>query len=59
MEKDQSFEEIIKSKQVHGMEKSDNSSGNFNIFHLQPLDPDKPFIIPYRRRDFYKIMLVK
>lgn len=32
---------------------------HFNLFHLEPLEPGKPLVIPYRRRDFYKIMLVK
>ncbi len=33
--------------------------GHFNLFHLEPLVEGKPTSIPYRRRDFYKIMLVK
>lgn len=32
---------------------------HFKLFHLEPLDPGKPTVIPYRRRDFYKIMLVE
>jgi AraC family transcriptional regulator, transcriptional activator of pobA len=33
--------------------------GHFNFFRLQPSVGDKPASIPYRRRDFYKIMLVR
>lgn len=33
--------------------------GHFNIFHYEPYVEGKPTTIPYRRRDFYKIMLVK
>lgn len=33
--------------------------GHFNLFRLQPYAEGKPTNIPYRRRDFYKIMLVK
>jgi AraC family transcriptional activator of pobA len=33
--------------------------GHFNLFRLEPHVEGKPTNIPYRRRDFYKIMLVK
>lgn len=33
--------------------------GHFNIFRLEPYVEGKPTKIPYRRRDFYKIMLVR
>lgn len=33
--------------------------GHFNIFRLEPYVEGKPTKIPYRRRDFYKIILVK
>jgi len=33
--------------------------GHFNIFRLEPYVEGKPTKIPYRRRDFYKVMLVK
>ncbi len=36
-----------------------NDIGHFNLFHLQPPAAGQPTAIPYRRRDFYKIMLVK
>ncbi|MEX2233094.1 MAG: hypothetical protein WD824_13110 [Cyclobacteriaceae bacterium] len=33
--------------------------GHFNLFRLEPYVEGRPTNIPYRRRDFYKIMLVK
>lgn len=36
-----------------------NEIGHFNVFRLEPFVEGKPTNIPYRRRDFYKIMLVK
>lgn len=33
--------------------------GHFNVFKLEPPVGDLPQSIPYKRRDFYKIMLVK
>ncbi len=33
--------------------------GHFNLFRLEPYTEGNPTSIPYRRRDFYKIMLVK
>lgn len=35
-----------------------NEIGHFNIFKLQPYVEGQPPSVPYRRRDFYKIMLV-
>lgn len=35
-----------------------NEIGHFNIFRHEPLINGKPKALPYRRRDFYKIMLV-
>ena len=36
-----------------------NEIGHFNLFRLEPHVEGKPTSIPYKRRDFYKIMLVK
>ncbi len=33
--------------------------GHFNLFELPPFVEGQPTVIPYSRRDFYKIMLVK
>jgi AraC family transcriptional regulator, transcriptional activator of pobA len=35
-----------------------NEIGHFNVFQHEPVEPGKPNPIPYKRRDFYKIMLV-
>ena len=35
-----------------------NEIGHFNLFPLEPVDPGKQKPLPYRRRDYYKIMLV-
>lgn len=32
--------------------------GHFNLFKLEPIDPKTAKPLPYKRRDFYKIMLV-
>lgn len=36
-----------------------NEIGHFNVFRLEPFVGDKAQPAPYKRRDFYKIMLVK
>ena len=33
--------------------------GHFNIFHVAPFREGKATSVPYRRRDFYKVMLLK
>lgn len=35
-----------------------NEIGHFNVFKLEPLVEGKPTSIPYKRRDYYKVMLV-
>lgn len=35
-----------------------NEIGHFNVFPLEPVEPGKAKPLPYKRRDFYKIMLV-
>lgn len=59
MEKVESLQEFYKRKfdQVPGIFSSE--IGHFNLFRLEPFVEGKPTSIPYRRRDFYKIMLVK
>ena len=36
-----------------------NGVGQFNLFHLEPLPKGTTRSIPYQRRDYYKILLVK
>lgn len=59
MEKIESLQEFYKRKfdQVPGNVSSE--IGHFNLFRLEPYVEGKPVNIPYRRRDFYKVMLVK
>ena len=59
MEKIESLQEFYKRKfdQVPGIVSGE--IGHFNLFRLEPYVEGKPTNIPYRRRDFYKIMLVK
>lgn len=59
MEKSESLEEFYQRKfdwKPDGLKKE---IGHFNMFKLDPYVEGKPTKIPYRRRDFYKIMLVK
>jgi len=35
-----------------------NEIGHFNVFQHEPVEPGKTKPLPYKRRDFYKIMLV-
>lgn len=59
MENSESLEEFYKRKFDQVPENPRNGIGHFNLFHLEPLVEGKPTVIPYKRRDFYKIMLVK
>lgn len=59
MEKSESLEEFYKKKFNWMPENIRNEIGHFNLFHLEPFVEGKPTNIPYKRRDFYKIMLVK
>lgn len=34
-----------------------NEIGHFNVFALEPFMEDKATPVPYKRRDYYKIML--
>ncbi len=58
MEKPESLEEFYKRKAVWIPENLRNEIGHFNLFRHEPVEPGKTKPLPYRRRDFYKIMLV-
>src|SRR6476469_7136784 len=58
-DKIESLQEFYKRKFNGTMGVVQDEIGHFNIFHLEPYVDGKPTNIPYRRRDFYKIMLVK
>jgi AraC family transcriptional regulator, transcriptional activator of pobA len=59
MDKMESLEAFYKRKFDFMPDELKNEIGHFNVFRLEPYAEGKPTNIPYRRRDFYKIMLVK
>ncbi|MFY9152625.1 MAG: helix-turn-helix transcriptional regulator [Prolixibacteraceae bacterium] len=59
MEKIESIEDFYKRKFDWVPDSMNIDIGHFNLFRLEPFVEGKPTVIPYRRRDFYKIMLVK
>ncbi len=59
MDKIETLEEFYKRKFDWLPENVRGDLGHFNLFQIQPLQPGQPASIPYRRRDFYKIILVK
>lgn len=58
MNKVETIEEFYKRKFNWIPDNFRNEIGHFNVFKLEPYVPGKPISIPYKRRDFYKIMLV-
>jgi len=59
MEKPESLEEFYKRKFNWLPEDLKKDFGHFNVFRLEPYWEGKIKAIPYRRRDFYKVMLVQ
>lgn len=59
MEKAESLEEFYKRKFNWIPENLKNDLGHFNLFNLEPYLEGKMKAVPYRRRDFYKVMLFK
>ena len=57
MNKVETIEDFYKNKFDWMPENLKNEIGHFNIFKQDPFDGDKS--VPYKRRDYYKIMLVK
>lgn len=55
----ESLEEFYQRKFEWLPEDLDKDLGHFNLFRLPPYEEGAPTSVPYRRRDFYKIMLVK
>jgi AraC family transcriptional regulator, transcriptional activator of pobA len=58
MEKVESIEEFYKRKFDWIPENLKNELGHFNVFQHEPIDISKAKPLSYKRRDFYKIMLV-
>ena len=59
MNKVETIEDFYKRKFDWMPKNLKNEIGHFNVFRLEPFVGDKAQPIPYKRRDFYKIMLVK
>ena len=58
MSKVETIEEFYKRKFNWIPDSLRNEIGHFNIFPLEAHDDGKPKTLPYKRRDFFKIMLV-
>jgi AraC family transcriptional regulator, transcriptional activator of pobA len=58
MSKIETIEEFYKRKFDWIPENIKNEIGHFNVFQHEPVEPGKLRSVPYKRRDFYKIMLV-
>jgi AraC-like DNA-binding protein len=59
MEKLQELEDIYLGNFEGVASNSKKNTGHFNLFHLEPYVENREIIVPYRRRDYYKIMLVR
>ena len=58
MEKVEGIEDFYKRKFDWMPDNVRNDIGHFNVFTLEPFAGEKAQPIPYKRRDYYKIMLV-
>lgn len=58
MEKIESLEEFYKRKFDWMPDNIKNEIGHFNVFNHEPMEAGKTKPITYKRRDFYKVMLV-
>jgi AraC family transcriptional activator of pobA len=58
MDKIETIEDFYKRKFDWMPDNLKNEIGHFNVFRLEPFVGDKAQPVPYKRRDFYKIMLV-
>jgi AraC family transcriptional activator of pobA len=58
MDKIETLSEFYKRKINWMPENLSNELGHFNVFRLEPFAGEKAKPVPYKRRDFFKIMLV-
>jgi len=58
MDKSESLADFYQKKLNWMPEQIRNEIGHFNVFRLEPFTGDNTKPIPYKRRDFYKVMLV-
>lgn len=54
----ESLKEFYKRKYNEVPDNVKQKIGHFNLFPLEPIEKGKTRSLPYRRRDFYKVMLV-
>lgn len=59
MKKAETIEDFYKNKYDWIPEQLKQEIGHFNVFNLKPYVGTTPQSVPYKRRDFYKVMLVK
>ncbi|HMQ59046.1 MAG TPA: helix-turn-helix domain-containing protein [Flavilitoribacter sp.] len=59
MDSVESLEEFYKRKFELLPENLEKGIGHFNLFHIAPFREGKVTSVPYRRRDFYKVMLLR
>lgn len=59
MDKIESLEEFYKRKFDWIPLNVRNEIGHFNVFRLEPFTGDRAQPLPYKRRDFFKIMLIR
>lgn len=59
MDSIETLEEFYKRKFELLPEEVEEGIGHFNIFHIAPFREGQRTSVPYRRRDFYKVMLLK
>ena len=59
MEKPETLEEFYSRRFQWIPESLKNDLGHFNMFRIEPPAEGKPASVPYRRRDFYKVMLIR
>lgn len=59
MDRIETLEEFYKRKFELLPEELGKDIGHFNIFHVAPFREGKVTSVPYRRRDFYKVMLLE
>ena len=58
MDKSESLADFYKNKLNWMPEQIRNEIGHFNVFRLEPFTGENAKPVPYKRRDYYKIMLV-
>lgn len=58
MEKRESIADFYKNKVGEVPDSIRNGIGHFNLFPLEPQEKGETRPLPYRRRDYYKVMLV-